>query len=173
MERYLPLARTDGVLVEELDDEVLAYDQRDDCAHRLNRTAAVIWRHCDGTRDVQALVGVLQAEVGEVADEDLVLIALDDLAAAGLISGAPDRALDARRLSRRRFIRRVGTVGAAALALPVVSSMVSPTPAAAQSPCGSCTCTGTCSCSCTSCSCSCTSCLGTCSCTCTCACSCN
>ena len=37
------------------------------------------------------------------------------------------------RLSRRRFIRRVGVVGTAALALPVVQSIVAPTPAAAQS----------------------------------------
>lgn len=170
MERYLPQARTNGVLVEELDDEMLAYDQRDNSAHRLNRTAAVVWRHCDGTRDLEALVAVLQAEIGDVADEDLVLIALDDLADAGLIDDAPTRELHDRRLSRRRFIRRVGTVGAAALALPVVSSIVAPTPAAAQSPCGeSCACEF---CQCSSCgTCTCTAtctCTGTCTCACTC-----
>jgi hypothetical protein len=143
-----PHAHTDQLLVEELADELLVYDQRDDTAHRLNRTAAVVWRNCDGTRDVAELAAVLADELGEVADEDLVTITLDDLADRGLVSGAPIRAAEARRNSRRKFIRRVGTVGAAALVLPVVRSIVAPEPAAAQSPC-------TCLCSCTVCSCSC------------------
>jgi hypothetical protein len=150
-----PKAREDELLIEELEDELLVYDQRDDTAHRLNRTAALVWRHADGTRDVPDLVGMLETELGDVADEDLVRIALDDLADRGLVSGVPERPREDRRHSRRRFIRRVGTVGAAALVLPVVRSIVAPDPAAAQSPCTSCDC-GTCAC--TSCICSCTSC---------------
>jgi hypothetical protein len=152
MSAFRPQARTDQLLIEEIEDELLVYDQRDDTAHRLNRTAALVWRLSDGTRDLPALVAALEAELGDVADEDLVRIALDDLADRGLVSGVAERAAQDRRHSRRRFIRRVGTVGAAALALPVVSSVVAPDPAAAQSPCScSCDC-GTCAC--TSCVCS-------------------
>jgi hypothetical protein len=151
-----PLSRTEGLIVEEVDDELLVYDQDHDSAHRLNRTAAIVWRHCDGTRTVDDLVAILAKELGDdLADEDLVHIALDNLADRGLVEGVPKRAADETRLSRRRFIRRVGTVGVAALALPVVTSLVAPSPAAAQSPCSSCIC------SCTSCACSstiCTSC---------------
>jgi hypothetical protein len=155
MTDFRPQARSEGLLVEELEDELLVYDQRDDSAHRLNRTAAIVWRHCDGTRDVDALVAVLEAELGAVADADLARIALDDLAERGLIGGAPERTFEDRRVSRRRFIRRVGTVGAATLALPAVISIVVPEPAAAQSICFcDCACTCECFCEC-SCECSC------------------
>lgn len=165
----LPRARHDGVITEELGDELLVYVTETDAALRLNRTAAIVWRHCDGARDAVALVEVLRGEVGDVADEDLVAVAIDDLTQAGLLHDASPRAAQDRRVSRRRFIRRVGTVGAAALALPVVSSVVAPEPAAAQT--GSCTCTcgacatcAACSCtSCTSCACGCATC-GACSC---------
>jgi hypothetical protein len=95
-------------------------------------------------------VEVLRGEVGELADEDLVTITLDQLQEQGLLeSGYQARETSVIRFSRRRFIRRAGVVGAAALSLPVVQSIVAPTPALAQST--SCTC----SCSCHECSCSC------------------
>lgn len=148
MTPYLPLARTDGLLVEGVEDELLVYDQEHDSAHRLNRTAAIVWRSCDGKHDVAALVAVLDKELGgDLADEDLVRIALDNLAERGLVDGAPQRAPEETRVSRRRFIRRVGTVGVAALALPVVSSLVAPSPAAAQSLCTS---SSSCTCACSS-----------------------
>ena len=127
-----PLARRDDIHTEEVDDGLLVYDETRDTAHSLNRTAAAVWRSCDGSRDVKGLVVALEAEIGETADEDLVRVALDDLAANGLLENAPERDREAARLSRRRFIRRAGTVSAAALALPVVHSIVAPTPAAAQ-----------------------------------------
>ena len=149
----LPLARSEDLLVEEVEDELVVYDQQHDSAHRLNRTAAIVWRHCDGTRNTADLVAVLAEQLGpDLADDDLVQIALDNLSERGLIEGSTPRAPEATRLSRRRFIRRVGTVGVAALALPVVTSLAAPSPAAAQSPCttSSCTSTSACTCTCTS-----------------------
>ena len=156
----LPLARRDGILTEAVDDELLVYDERRDTAHRLNRTAAIVWRHCDGRRTPGDLVGVLAAEIGDVADEDLVMVTLDDLAESELLDGHARREREATRLSRRRFIRRVGVVGSAALVLPVVHSIIAPTPAAAQT--GSCICYCICYCTCfcsCSCTCPCSSCL--------------
>jgi hypothetical protein len=154
-----PVARQDGLLVEEVEDELVVYDQRRDSAHRLNRTAAIVWRHCDGKHDTAQLLQVLEAEVGkDLADEDLVEISLDMLADKGLLEdAAPARAPEETRLSRRRFIRRVGTVGAAALVLPSVTSLVAPTAAHAQTQCTTCT---ACTSSCTSCA-TCTSCVCT------------
>jgi hypothetical protein len=129
-----PLVRTSDLLTEELDGELLVYDEQRDVACRLNRTAALVWRSSDGQRTLADLVEVLREEVGELADEDLVMVTLDHLEEHGLIeSGYTRRDPNAARLSRRRFIRRVGVVGTAALALPVVQSIVAPTPAAAQS----------------------------------------
>lgn len=127
-----PLARRDGIHTEEIDDGILVYDETRDTAHSLNKTAALIWRSCDGTHDVEGLVKTVELEFGEVADEDLVHVALDDLTANGLVEGVTERDREASRLSRRRFIRRVGSVAAAAAALPVIHSVVAPDPAAAQ-----------------------------------------
>jgi hypothetical protein len=121
-------------LTEQVHGELLVYDEQRDVACRLNRTAALIWQSADGERSVADLVGVLREELGDLADEDLVMVTLDRLEEQGLLeSGYPRREPHAARLSRRRFIRRVGVVGTAALALPVVQSIVAPTPAAAQS----------------------------------------
>src|SRR5581483_2818229 len=85
------------------------------------------------------LVALLREEFGDIADEDLVLVTLDRLEEQGLIeSGYERRDADTARLSRRRFIRRVGVVGSAALVLPVVQSVVAPALAAAQSQCHIC-----------------------------------
>ena len=143
-----PVARTADLLTEELDDELLVYDQDRDVACRLDRTAPLMWRSADGKRTVDDLVEVLRDELGDLADEDLVLVTLDRLEEQGLIeSGYAPRDSETARLSRRRFIRRVGVVGSAALALPVVQSVVAPSLAAAQptSTCDACTCPCGCS----------------------------
>ena len=112
-------------------DELLVYDKTRDTAHSLNRTAATVWQSCDGHRSVDDLVEALRVELGDIADEDLVRVTLDDLTAGGLLEEAEERDPEAARLNRRRFIRRVGTVSAAALVLPVVHSITAPEPAAA------------------------------------------
>ncbi len=129
-----PLARNEGLLTEEVDGELLVYLSDTKVACRLNPSAAIVWRNADGTRTIEDLVGVLRAELGDLADEDMVMIALDTLAEHDLIqSGHERREPSATRLNRRRFIRRVGVVGAAAVSVPVVHSMVVPTPASAAS----------------------------------------
>jgi hypothetical protein len=126
-----PLARTDGLLTEKVDGELLVYDLDGDIAVHLNETAALVWRHCDGSRTVAELSALVAAELGEAAGEDVVLMALDNLAEHGLISsGYGERDGAAVALSRRRFFRRAGVIGVRA---PVVYSMIVPTAAAALS----------------------------------------
>jgi hypothetical protein len=132
MER--PVARRDGLLVEELDGELLVYDEKRDVACRLNPTAALVWRSCDGQQSVDELVAIVTAELGEVADRDMVMMALDTLVEHDLIeSGYQTREASARMLSRRRFFGKVGLTGAAAVAAPIVYSMAVPAAAAASS----------------------------------------
>ena len=120
-----PLARTDGVLTETVDGELLVYDLDGDIASHLNRTAALVWRNCDGRHTVGELLVLVVEQLGETADEDVVLMALDSLSEHGLISsGYEERDGAAVALSRRRFFRRVGVAGAAAVNAPVVYSMI-------------------------------------------------
>src|SRR5215813_1471644 len=47
-ETKLPAAREEGLIVQEMADEVLVYDQKRHRAHCLNETAALVWRALDG-----------------------------------------------------------------------------------------------------------------------------
>lgn len=134
MQGIHPVARTEGILTEQVEDELVVYDESRDMAARLNRTAALVWQNCDGSRSVDDLAALLREEVTDAADADLVMVTLDGLQEHGLIeSGYAEREVDESKLSRRRFMRRVGIAGAAAAALPLVQSIVAPSPAAAQS----------------------------------------
>jgi len=46
----LPQARSEDLVIQDIGDEVLVYDLTRHKAHCLNRTAALVWRKCDGTR---------------------------------------------------------------------------------------------------------------------------
>jgi coenzyme PQQ biosynthesis protein PqqD len=56
------LNRFPGLVVEEMDEEVLLYRPTTHQAIHLNGTAAAIWKLCDGTRTVKDLVDCLAAE---------------------------------------------------------------------------------------------------------------
>ena len=113
-----PLARKEGLVIQELLDETLVYDLERDKAHCLNRSAAIIWNHCDGKREVAALSQILSQQTGLPADDNLVWLALDELSKAHLLPKTTSR------LSRREIIKRVGL--SAAIALPLVTSIVAP-----------------------------------------------
>jgi Coenzyme PQQ synthesis protein D (PqqD) len=122
-----PVARTRGLVVKALQDEVLVYDLERHQAHRLNGLAAAVWRACDGTHEVTTIAAVVSAETGQPVLGEAVRYALASLGRARLLT-APVEDLG---LSRRDLIRRVGT--AAAVALPLVTSIAVPSAAAAQS----------------------------------------
>ncbi len=129
----LPLARRDGLLVEELGDETLVYDRESHEAHCLNRSAALVWRHCDGTTTVADMVSLLQQELDIPADESMVWLALDRVEKAQLLRQPPTPARPGIDYSRRAVIRTLGRAGGIALVVPVVASIVAPHAAHAQS----------------------------------------
>jgi len=53
-----PRARKDDLLIQDLPEETLVYDVVRHRAHCLNRTAALVWRHCDGKTSVEKLARV-------------------------------------------------------------------------------------------------------------------
>jgi hypothetical protein len=120
-----PRARKDGLLVEELGDELLLYDRDSHTAHCLSPNAACVWRHCDGKRDVTEL-----AVVAGVS-EDLVADALHKLRDKNLLEAEPELMQSTvAGLSRREAIGRVARYGAAAAL--IVSATAAP-PAMASS----------------------------------------
>ena len=132
-----PEARQDGLIVQTVGDETIVYDQMRDHAHRLNRTAALVWQSCDGRRTVADLSQALHAETGVPADEALVVLALDRLTKGHLLK-EPYAAPGSSAITRRDVMRKLAVTGAMTLMIPVVQSMVAPTPAMAMSvKCGS------------------------------------
>jgi hypothetical protein len=123
-----PVARRNGLVVRDLAEEVVVYDLERHEAHCLNRTAAVVFRGADGRRSVGDLAALLHADAGPEA-EGLVEMALGQLGDARLLESAPP----ATGLARRDVMRRVG-IGAAIL-LPLVSTILAPSPAEAAATC--------------------------------------
>jgi len=129
--------REHGLVIDELPEEVLVYDRDRDEAHCLNRTAALVWQHCDGKTAPPEIARRLQLELGAGADndsrlrEEMVWLAIEQLERIYLLEHSVAVPSQFARLSRRKMIRGLGF--AAALAVPVVTSIVAPTAQAANS----------------------------------------
>lgn len=129
---FRPRARTDNLVVRELPEEVLVYDLGRHAAVCLNRTAALVWKRCDGRTSVGELSRALAAELRtEGGAEELVWLALEQLGRDCLLEGRVARPAALRGVTRRELVRRLG-LGAVA-ALPLVTSILAPTAAQAAS----------------------------------------
>jgi hypothetical protein len=124
MKRALPLARQDSLIIKELPEEILVYDQIEDKAHCLNQTAARVWRSCDGRTSVKEIARSLGGNTNSKSDEDIVWLALDQLRKFNLLETAPTKPAHLAGMTRRQAVARIGL---AAIALPVVVSIVAPT----------------------------------------------
>jgi hypothetical protein len=121
-----PKAKTERLIVREIDGETLVYDRARDAASCLNEFAATVWRACDGETSVAEIANAL----GE--DERAVWLALHQLTKAQLLTEAIAFPHDmSAAKSRREIGARLG-LGAAAF----VTSIVAPLPAQAASGCG-------------------------------------
>ena len=127
-----PLARQTRLLVEQVGDDVIVYDEIRQAAHSLNRTAALVWRHCDGERSVAQLAAIIATTLGRQADETVVKFALERLDRAHLldVSVVVD---DDEHVTRRNVVRRLALASGATIAIPSVLSILAPTPAMAAS----------------------------------------
>ena len=119
-----PQLRTQRLVVDDLPDEVLVYDLDRHQAHCLNRTAALVWRSCDGQSTPAEIARRLTAELDAPCSEDFVLLALNQLEGQHLLEQAPEMPAQFAVLSRRQMVRRLGL--AAAVAVPIVTSIVAP-----------------------------------------------
>ncbi len=127
---YVPPKRKDAI-VAQVDHEFLVLDTKTNKAHCLNQTAHRVWALCDGETSVAEMVRVLSEESGTQVYAKIVWMALGQLRKARLLHKEPSFPDNPRLASRREAVRKIGV--AAALALPVVTSMLIPTAAQAVS----------------------------------------
>ncbi len=130
----MPRARQDELVVEELPDETLVYDLKRHKASCLNRTAALVWRHCDGQSSVAEVAALLEQQSATLTDEAVVWMALDRLGTAHLLDEPVTLPSDKAQYSRREMLRKLRRVAGISLLLPVIESIVAPL-AAAQVSC--------------------------------------
>jgi len=135
---FFPTSRREGLVSKHVEGELLIYDRTRDQAHCLNESAAAIWRLCDGRTSVPEIaqrLGVAhssgQTQVSGI-DEQVVWLGLEDLRRKHLLdepAGSPQVPIGIGSMSRREAVRRIGL--GASIALPLVATIISPTPAQA------------------------------------------
>jgi hypothetical protein len=128
-DHMMPEARQEGLVVQELSGEVLVYDRDSNKAHCLNSTAALVWQYCDGNTSVSDIARAIQGKIDVPVDEDLVWLGVEQLGKTNLLKQQTALPTHKSGLSRREVMKRIGI--AAAVALPVVTSIMAPTAAQA------------------------------------------
>ena len=124
-----PVARNQRLVIQELPDEVLVYDLDRDRAHCLNTTAAFVWQRCNGRNTAAQIAQTLGRQFDCAVDEKIVWLALDQLGRNHLLERQPTPPPAFIGMDRRAMVRALGL--AAVVAIPVVKSIVAPTPSQA------------------------------------------
>ena len=126
-----PVARKLDLVTREMPDEMLVYDLKTHQAHCLNQTAATVWKYCNGKNSVTDIAELLALETSTAVDEAATWLAIERLGKANLLEVRVTPPVETSRLGRREVMRRMGL--GAAIAVPLVISVVAPVAALAAS----------------------------------------
>ena len=126
----MPQTRRTGLIIQEVDSEILIYDQNTNKAHCLNPSAAKVWKYCDGETTLAEACDALSRDLDNHVDEKLVWYAVDQFSKDNLLEKSIEPpAFIIAGMNRRQMVRTLGL--AAVIAVPLVTSIVAPTPAQA------------------------------------------
>ncbi|NJM53958.1 MAG: PqqD family protein [Blastocatellia bacterium] len=117
--------------MQDFENEVLIYDLTKNKAYCLNQTSALVWQNCNGNNSVADISCQLSSESKTDVSDEVVWLALDGLKRDDLLENGDEFEINFNGLNRRQLIKKVGL--ASMIALPVISAIVAPTSAAAQS----------------------------------------
>lgn len=121
----IPRARKQGLIVQEVEDEVLIYDIERKQAHALNSTAALVWKSCDGKRTVSEIQQQASRQVGSSTNASIVWYALEQLDKYQLLEASEQPPVARSGITRREFITKFAL---AAAVVPLVKSIKVPGP---------------------------------------------
>ena len=116
------MARQNGLVVQEMPDEVLVYDLDTNKAHCLNQSAALVWRSCDGNNSIADIMRQFESTGAGKVSEDFVWLAIDQLNENNLLASGMKPRFEGQ--SRRQVLKTIGL--ASMVALPVIASLVAP-----------------------------------------------
>lgn len=126
-----PISLKDNIVIQELEKELLLYDLERNKAFCLNKTALIIWNLCDGQNTIEDIRRKTSLHLKTRITEEMIWLALDKLKSEQLLSNHQEIKINFNNLSRRQVIKKAGLATMAAL--PLISTIVSPVAAAAQS----------------------------------------
>ena len=126
-----PMARQNGLVVQEMPDEVLVYDLDTNKAHCLNGSAALVWKSCDGNYSIADIMKRFESAGSGKVTEDFVWLAIDQLSENNLLEKQIQPSFEGT--SRREVIKKIGL--ASMIAIPVIASLVAPQSALAAASC--------------------------------------
>jgi hypothetical protein len=109
--------QVNDIEITEVDGDTMVYDTEAKKVHCLEGPASVVFAHCDGETTVEEITAKVQAQDPDLAQED--------------VEGVLNELLSSRLLTSKSWTRREVLARAAAVAL--VSTVLAPSPAAAQS----------------------------------------
>lgn len=130
--KHKPIVKKNNIVVQEMNKELMVYDLSINKAYCLNETSALVYQMADGAETVSQIADLMSAKLKTPVSNELVWLTIAELEKSGLLENAGqtnDNPLAG--MSRREAVRKVGL--ATMVALPVISSLVAPTAAAAQS----------------------------------------
>jgi hypothetical protein len=132
MQTNKPRVRQIDLLSEELQGERVVYDNSNNKVHRMNATMSWLWNRCDGSRTIDDLISAMQSDTGHGDARDLIIEGLHQLADANLLEpGSVD--LNTLGSARNMVSRRVAVAAGVSIAVPILTSILAPTPASAKS----------------------------------------
>jgi len=126
-----PKTRVENIVVQDMNNEILIYDLKDNKAFCLNETSALIYQRCDGKNSVTEIKNSISKELNQSIAEDLIWLALNDLKKENLLEDSKEFEIDFKGLNRRQVIKKVGL--ASMVILPMVMSVTAPQAAQAGS----------------------------------------
>ncbi len=120
--------KKEDLLLDVVGDEVLLYNLEGRRVHCLNEPAFRIWKLCNGRRTVKEMATELETNLNPEARELVVRNVINEFSHLGLVEASSGLKTV---ISRRDMARRIGIGAVAAVALPLITSVVAPTPARA------------------------------------------
>jgi hypothetical protein len=136
----IPVARTEKLLIQAVGNEVVVYDRDNHASHCLTAIAASVWHHCNGHNTVEDIARCIEQELNIPSESGVDIRGLVDRALAELeqnrlLDPYLRSPVDVPAISRRQMVKTATLVGGFAIGsmLPLVTSILAPTPAMAQS----------------------------------------
>jgi hypothetical protein len=137
----LPVARTKNLLIQEIGNELIVYDQLNMSSHLLNPLAALVWRYCNGNNSINEIATLVKqdlniSELDHLDMREVIDLTLEELERCQLIENYIKPPIDVSNISRRKVVKTAILAGGLAIGsmFPLVKSIVAPQPAMASSP---------------------------------------